>query len=132
MRLNVPGIACFLLATGWAVALGVATHIIYEDGEFIGPQWMAIYTALVAASALIALLAVVMASLGRYRLSAGGFVLISVLLIGAGVPGYTFSWTGFSGFEVRAFLYAVLTPLLLLITLALAAALLEFRRLHLA
>ena len=27
MRLNVPGIACFLLATGWAVALGFSPAV---------------------------------------------------------------------------------------------------------
>ncbi len=100
----------------WSATLGYTTIIIYEDGEFIGPQWMAIYTALFATGALTGVVAAILTFIGS-RVAPPIFLMAGTLSLLSIIPGYTFSWTGFSGFGTAFFVGFVLTPSIIATTI---------------
>ena len=123
----VPGILGAVLGLIWGGVLIFVTWVIYDDGEFTDPHWIAVHTGLVISGSVLGSLGLIVLLLKRIRLSA--FLLLSAafLVLGAIAPGYAFAWTGFSGFGTTFFGIFILLPSLLLSALLLTSGLLLLR-----
>ena len=115
--------------TGVAAGLGVlysavlvfVTKVVYEDGEFSEAWYLALFAGLIVGATVVALTSAVL--LKRMRRIQTRIVLGTVLTVylGALIPGFAFSYTGFSGFGTFFFLASVLAPTAVLSALTFTA-----------
>jgi hypothetical protein len=124
-----------VIAAGLAGGVGVLcvallvfiTKVIYDDGEFSGPGFMASNTAMVLLGSVVALAAALLHSKLKAGQRASLLTFAAVLFLGALGPGVAFSYVGLPGFGGWFFLAFILFLNLLLATVSLIGAVLLLR-----
>ena len=103
------GVFWGLAALAWGSFLVYVTLIIKIDREFSGVQWMEMYTGVFIVASAVSIIAGILL-LWKPRASIVAFFMASAVSLLAILPGYAFSWTGFSGFGTTFFLAFVMAP----------------------
>ena len=109
------------LGVVYSAVLVFVTKVVYDDGEFSEAWYLALFTGLISGATVAALASAIM--LRRMRHTQRLVLLSAVLTVylGALIPGFAFSYTGFSGFGTFFFLVFVLAPTAVLSALTLTA-----------